>query len=166
MSKKYFKSKYGTIYEIFDYKDGSLYWKKNTTSRNTIGKLAGALDSKGYKQIRFDGKLTHEHRLIFFMFHGYCPECVDHIDGNKLNNRITNLREASSAENQYNTKIRTDNTSGVKGLNFHKDSNMWYVRVQKDGVRYDGGLFKNKDEAMAKAESLREKLHGEFARHK
>lgn len=166
MSKSYFNSKHGTVYQIFDYKDGQLYWKKNTSTRDSIGKPVGTLDTKGYKQVRFNGRLTAVHRIIFYMFYGYCPEYVDHIDGNPLNNNIQNLRPVTNAENQYNTKIRIDNTSGIKGLNFHKDTGKWYVRVQKNGIRYDGGLFDNKEDAISEAVKLRNILHGKFARHR
>ena len=166
MSTKYFNSKHGTVYKIFQYKEGKLYWKKNTSFINLIGKEAESIDSRGYYNVSYNNKRVLAHRLIFFMFHGYIPEFVDHIDGNKLNNNIYNLRPATRTQNQQNTKITKRNTSGEKCIIWRKDTNKWRVRIRANNVIYDGGSYFDKNQAIKVAIELREKLHGEFARHK
>jgi hypothetical protein len=166
MSEKYFNSKYGTVYQIFKYKEGRLYWNKNTSFMNLIGKEAESIDSRGYYTVSFNNKKVLAHRLIFSMFHGYLPELVDHIDGNKLNNNICNLRAATKSENQQNTKITKRNTSGEKSIIWRKDTNKWRVRIRSNNVIYDGGSYFDKNQAIKIARDLREKLHGKFARHK
>jgi hypothetical protein len=99
------------------------------------------------------------------MFYGYTPEFVDHIDGNKLNNKITNLREATREQNQQNTKLSKRNTSGQKGVVWRKDTQKWRVKIAANNEIYEGGSYKNKEEAMKVAKELRNMVHGKFARH-
>jgi len=66
--------------------------------------------------------------LIFLYHHGYLPKFVDHIDGNKKNNRIENLREATKSQNAMNQKVSTRNTSGIKGVMWHKRDKKWFVQ--------------------------------------
>lgn len=165
MSVNYFNSKFGSLYQLFDYKDGRLYWKKNTSFMNLIGKPAESIDSRGYYTVTFNGKRALAHRVIFFMFYGYTPEFVDHIDGNKLNNKITNLREATREQNQQNTKLSKRNTSGEKGIVWRKDTQKWRVKIAANNEIYEGGSYKDKEEAIKVAKELRNILHGKFARH-
>lgn len=93
----------GLLRELFDYKDGELYWKQSGTGRK-IGVPAGTVKSDGYRSIGINGKIYLTHRLIFLYHHDYLPEFLDHIDGNPLNNNILNLREATKQENAQNAK--------------------------------------------------------------
>ena len=90
------------------------------------------------------------HRLIAIAFIPN-PEHktqVDHIDTNRLNNKLDNLRWASNSENNYNSKIRTDNTSGSKGVYFDKSSNKWRVQINVNGKRLYVGRFTKKEDAI------------------
>ena len=111
--------------EIFDYHEsGNLIWKKTQYS-NKLGKFAGGIDCAGYLKITILKKQYYAHRLIFFWHKGYFPKEIDHIDGNKLNNKIENLRETTSSQNKANIKIRKNNSSGYKGVTFHKRDKKW-----------------------------------------
>jgi len=88
---------------------------------------------------------------------------VDHKDQNFLNNRRDNLRVCTKSQNQFNSKKRTDNKSGVKGVYFCKTSKRWKVTIQKNNVRYLLGPFKTFAEAEAAAASARRDLHGDYA---
>jgi hypothetical protein len=89
---------------------------------------------------------------------------VDHIDTHPINNCRSNLRLATVAQNRRNTNKRRDNTSGVKGVAWCKQTSMWEVRVKVDGKQKFGGRFKLLEDAAKAASELRARLHGEFAR--
>ena len=90
---------------------------------------------------------------------------LDHIDGNQLNNRIENLRPITVSQNQRNTKLRKDSTSGIKGVSWQKQTNKWIGQVWHQKKLYRAGAFQDKDQCAAAVKKLRESLHGEFARH-
>ena len=101
------------------------------------------------------------HRLIL-----NCPDHMqtDHIDGNGLNNRRSNLREATSAHNNRNRRISTVNSSGFKGVSFHKMSSKWQSCIFVDGRSKHLGLFDTPEEAHAAYCAASAKYHGEFGR--
>ena len=73
--------------------------------------------------------------------------CVDHVDNNRTNNNILNLRWATSQENNRNASMRKDNTSGVKGVAWHKASQKWQSQIKIDGIQIHLGTFKNLEDA-------------------
>ena len=74
--------------------------------------------------------------------------CVDHIDNNRSNNNISNLRFATVAENSYNQKISLRNSSGCKGVHFKKQTNKWQAQIKIDGISIHLGSFQNKEDAI------------------
>jgi hypothetical protein len=153
------------IIELFEYKDGNLYWKKSLNNRAKIGQIAGSKLPLGYRIIGVNGKHYLMHRLIFMLFNNYVPKKIDHIDGNPLNNRIENLREANDAENSYNAKLRKDNTTGHKGVIWHKLAKKWRVIVKANKKVIYSGYFDNLELASLVAQEARHKFHGKFAKH-
>ena len=150
--------------EVFEYKDGHLYWKKPGGKRY-INKLAGAVVKNKYIQIQHNGKRMLAHRLIYMMFHGYLPEFVDHINGNGFDNRIENLREVTHSQNLMNSKLRDTNKTGVKGVHWHKKSQKWYAVITTNKKQKHLGQFDTIEEAEKVVKCARNDLHGEFARH-
>lgn len=140
--------------EDFIYQDGKLY-------RNT----SRVIKKTGYVDISYKNKPFKAHRLIYFYHHGHLPELVDHIDGNRSNNRIENLREASRCQNQHNRSNTTRNTSGKKNVFYIKKSKTWRVVVQSNNIKYRIGCFKDIELADLVAIMAREKYHGNFANH-
>ena len=150
--------------EVFDYCDGNLFWKvKKGTVK--IGQMAGTLANTGYWQICLFKRFYLAHRLIFLMHKGYLPNELDHIDGNKLNNRIDNLREATKSQNQFNKGMRKNNTSGVKNVFWCKNYKKWRVLVSVDGKKRHVGYFEDIEVAKEVAIDFRKQHHGEFANH-
>lgn len=88
---------------------------------------------------------------------------VDHVNGNKLDNRSANLRLATRSENMRNTGPQSNNTSGFKGVSFQKDSGMWSAKIGLHGVRHHLGLFRSAELAHAAYCEAAKRLHGEFA---
>jgi len=149
-----------TLNEIFEYKDGDLYRRS--------GQFAGyaeCMHHTGYKVVFVKGKQMRSNRVIFAMHHGYFPEYVDHINGIKDDNRIENLRAATNQTNQYNAKIPSRNTSGIKNVFWDKKSCKWavFMRINKKPTWI--GRFKDIELAELVAIEARNKYQGEYARH-
>ena len=157
MNKKY-------LNQIFDYKDGHLYWKVAKQSIK-IGDQFGCLRNYGYIVGNFDCKYSRAHRLIFMWHYGFLPKEIDHIDGNPSNNRIENLRQANRSENGMNQKLNSRNTSGVKGVTWKKDKQKWHARVKVNKKNKHLGYFDDLELAELVVQEVRNKFHGEFARH-
>ena len=149
------------VKDLFEYKDGCLYWK-NSTRPGWNGKKAGRLN-QGYNYIKIKGKLYGEHRLIFLMFYGYLPIEVDHING--LNNNIENLRATDRSGNCRNTRTPCTNTSGIKGVSWNKTAKKWCVQLYVEGKNRFIGYFKDIELAELVAQEARNKYHKEFANH-
>ena len=151
---------------LFDYDEvsGNLIWKINHPGVMNVGKIAGSYH-QGYIRIVVNGKKYLSHRLIWLMNYGYWPSYIDHINGVRNDNRLSNLRIASMKFNSWNQKITTKNTSGIKNVFWHPQAKKWRVRVWAGGKGVSGGLYSDKNDAKIAAINLRNKLHGEFARH-
>lgn len=143
-----------------------LRWIKrfgNSRSIN-IGDSAGTLNNHNYYQTKFNGKKYKNHRIIFFLQHGYCPDCIDHIDGTPQNNRIDNLREATLSQNGCNRGKTKNNKSGHKGISLNSGK-YWYVCIRKNRKLVISKLFPldQFQEACDFSDEQRKILHGDFA---
>jgi len=147
---------------LFENRDGSLYWKVSK-GRTKAGNEAGNLTENGYKRFRTGGKTYLVHRIVFLMHHGYMPEFVDHIDGNKINNSIENLRAVSQSQNQWNSKLRTDNITGYKGVRWHKHAKKWTAKITMNKKTKHLGYFDDIELADLVVQMAREKYHGKYA---
>lgn len=143
---------------LFRYDNGFLYWRKNN-------KIAGWYDN-GYTRVSIESKQYLLHRIVFMMFHGYMPEFIDHIDEDRSNNRIANLRAATKSQNNSNVTRNILSFSGVKGVDWHKPLNKWRVRVAVNNKSISVGYFDDLDLAELVAIEARNKYHGDFANHK
>lgn len=140
------------VRKLFNYDKltGSLIWKIRLSNRISIGDYAGSMSNKGYLTTRVKNKLYLNHRLIWLYHYGYFPENqIDHIDRDKLNNRVNNLREVSQSCNIRNTGSRKNNKSGVKGVSWHKASKSWRVNIMTNGKPNYLGYYNDKTEAVA-----------------
>ena len=155
---------YDLIHQLFEYKNGELYWKVRRGGSAVVGSLAGNTDTHGYRQVKINGIRYLMHRIIFLMHHGYLPEFIDHIDNNRLNNKIENLREANRSQNACNMKLCKTNTSGSKGVSWDRYRNKWMVRVGINGVDKYFGHYEDIELADLVASEARLKTHGAFAR--
>lgn len=154
------------VNKIFNYKKGVLYWNIKAAKKVKVGDKAGYLNkANGYLHVSVDYSIYRIHRLIYLYHHGYIPKIIDHIDGNKTNNSIENLRECTQSQNMMNSKLSSSNTSGVKGVFWNKRNKRWIasIRVGSDPICL--GRFKSKAMAIACIEKARKELHGEFANH-
>lgn len=129
------------------------------------GKLwreAGTADGRGYRYVQFQGEHHLVHRVAWFLYYGEWPDkTVDHINGNRSDNRITNLRLATISENGYNRKTPQNNTSGFKGVSFHRG--LWQAQISVSGKNKFLGRFASREEAAAAYGKSALQYHGEFA---
>jgi hypothetical protein len=163
---------YKLAHALFEYNPdtGSLVWRVHT-SATPKGKEAGTLSDKKkeyytrYRNVSVLGDRYKAHRIIWLMQTGSWPEkYIDHIDGNGLNNKWSNLREASPSENMANQKVRSDSTSGIKGVSYDKKRNMWYVYIDINKKRKHLGRFETREEAAAARIAAEKVYHGAFAK--
>jgi hypothetical protein len=151
---------------LFDYdnKSGLLIWKHKKHSTSS-GKIAG-YKSRGYIKIQIDGLEFMAHRIIWKIVTKFDPSHmqVDHINGNKSDNRFLNLRLASNAENAMNRSISARNTTGYKGVSYSNHRKKWVATIRIDGKSiYLGGYQTAEIAHMAYCKAAKE-LHGDFAR--
>lgn len=147
-----------TIQKILEDRGGVLYWRKT-------GKKAGTLHHTGYIQVCVGGKLHNAHRLIFMLRHGWISEVIDHIDGDRSNNEIGNLRNATWRQNLQNMKLRPSNKSGCKNVSWCATKQKWVVQLSINGRQTNLGRFDDLEFADLVATEARNKYHGAFARH-
>ncbi len=111
------------------------------------GRIAGCNDGHGYIKIKIFNRDFLGHRLAWYFTHGEWGDCIDHLDGNRANNKISNLRSVSRAVNQKNQKIHISNTSGHTGVTRAK-CGKWKAFIRVDGKQMHLGLFWQKDDAI------------------
>jgi len=148
-------------------KDGNLVWKNPTNKRRTkVGSVIGAKDkATGYIYATIQGKKYRLHRLVFFYHHGYFPEFVDHINRNKIDNRIENLRACTRSQNHMNVGKKYNNTSGYKNVRSFKGRSDYGVSIRHNGKCHYKSGFKTPEDANRYAIGKRAELHGDFANH-
>lgn len=114
------------------------------------GDIVGTIANNGYKVVNVDGKLQLVHRVIMTMIHGdITGRSVDHINGNRLDNRIVNLRVVSQLENNRNSSLPKHNSSGFVGVTWCKQQNQWQAYITLDGKLKKLGRFDCKIDAVA-----------------
>lgn len=153
----------GRLHELYEYRDGNFYRK--TSARGVkAGIQSNFKADDGYSKIYIEGKVHRFHRVVFMYHHGYMPKIVDHINGDKSDNRIENLRAVSDSQNRMNVGLTCKNTSGVKNVYWFKASKCWRVQV-----KHKHGVYTKQTDDLELAELIahaaREKFHGKYANH-
>lgn len=139
------------LHELFEYRDGNLYWKVRLKTNMPIGSRAGTVNSQGYRHIIIDKTRYLEHRLIWIWHNGNASTdlVIDHIDRNKTNNRIENLRIITNSQNLHNR-----NNSNVSLLNGKSHWKNYMGRVIIDG-KLMRKSFHTESEAKTWVENLK-----------
>jgi len=128
------------------------------------GSVVGSVDGKGYLHVMVKGRFVRLHRLIFFLLNGYVPKYIDHRDGNRLNNRKTNLRHATVQQNMGNFKVPRHNTSGFRGVSKNSRSGKWHAQIKINGKQTYLGRFDTPEDAARRYDRAALEHFKEFAR--
>lgn len=150
------------IYEIknilsYNPENGCFLWLVNRSNGVKAGDSPGRVDKEGYLRITILGKAFGAHRLAWLFWHGELPNPgIDHINGNRLDNRISNLRLASISQNNQNRKS--------VGATFNKKVGKWQAQIKKGDKSFYLGVFETKDEAIEVYRKKSVELFGEFSR--
>jgi len=154
------------VNNLFEYRDGQLYWKVSRSNRVKVGDKIGRIVDRGRLcVIATVGRTTTTvSRIVFLMFHGYLPERVCFIDDNPLNTRIENLKAATCSQVACHSKIQKNNVSGYKGVSINSKTGLYTAQIYKKSKLYYLGRYNTAFEAHKAYCKAAKKLHGEFAR--
>lgn len=148
----------------YDPESGLFTWKNPQSNRVNVGQVAGTVsgNSNGYVQISIDGKLYHSHRLAWLYMTGEWPaDQIDHANRNRSDNRWSNLRAATRSQNAMNS-FHANNTSGRKGVNWHKKTGKWVAKISVDCKTHHLGYYNDIEDAAVAYKNIARILHGKF----
>lgn len=149
----------------YDEAAGVFRWLLPPSNRVSVGGIAGVITGAGYRYIRIDGYSYLAHRLAWLYVHGEWPKnLIDHINLVRDDNHIANLRQATTAQNGHNSRLRSTNRSGLKGVSWASSKGRWHARIVANYVTYSLGYFDTKERAHEAYQAAALRLHGEFAR--
>lgn len=147
----------------YDPKTGFLFWAIKSSRSIKFGQRAGFIEKHGYERIRICGKTYLSHKIAWAIYYGSdCEKQIDHINGIRSDNRISNLREATANENARNRKIQKNNTSGIRGVEFNKNYLKWRASIRVDKKSIFLGQFDNPQDAAKARKDAEELYHGKF----
>ena len=148
----------------YDPPTGVFRWRHTPKNGMQPWDVAGNINRQGYVQIKIGGKVKMAHRLAWLYMHGELPPQVDHRNMGRADNRIDNLRSADNSCNSMNKRMQSNNTSGFKGVTYHKGTNKFHAKIQANGVRKSLGYYETAEQAHQAYIAASGELHGQFAR--
>ena len=151
---------------LFKYEDGDLFWIDSPNSLVPSGSKAGSMRKDGYVGIFIRGTYYFAHRIIWEMHNGEIPSglVIDHIDANRSNNRIANLRICTFQQNHFNRSKQSNNKSGFKGVSWHKQKQKWVAQIKIEGRNKFLGFFADPVKAYEKYCEKAIEYYGEYAK--
>lgn len=157
---------YERLREVLDYdpETGVFKWKVAVARRVKIGDEAGNIKN-GYLEIECEGTRAYAHRLAWLWMTGkWPPQCIDHINLVRIDNRFSNLRLATFKDNAGNRLPNRNNKSGMKGIFYRADRRKWAAHIYINGRSTHLGHFGTAEEARAAYKEAAERHFGSFAR--
>lgn len=146
---------------MYNPETGEIWWKKRGAGR-PFNRPAGSKNKDGYVKLNILGRIHLAHRVAWYLYYSEWPKnLIDHINGDKHDNRIDNLRVASISENIANSILRRNNTSGYRGVSKVR-SGKWRACIRIHGKQTVLGLYITPEEAAEKYAEAAKKLYGEF----
>jgi HNH endonuclease/AP2 domain len=154
------------LHRLFEYRKGNLYRKIKPRNSAKIGDKAGYLNAKGYIILTLNNFKYYMHRIIWCYHFGLILNQlqIDHIDGNKANNMIENLRLATNSQNGSNKKrAHCNSKSNILGVSWSKARNKWKAQIKKNNKDFHLGYFLNQEDAIAARKAAELQYFAEFA---
>lgn len=149
---------------IYDPETGEICWRIKGKGIKYPGSRAGCINGEGYRSIQIGGQNYPEHRIAWKIATGHDPAAwIDHVNGIRDDNRISNLRTASSSQNCQNSKKRSDNRSGIKGVHRNHLKQKWVAQIRVGGKLIHLGSFHKITDAAAAYSAASARLHKEFS---
>lgn len=152
------------VRELFDYDPatGNLVRRVNKANQ-CAGSIAGSVNARGHINVQVDGRLWAAHQIVFIFHHGYLPVEIDHRNRDKTDNRIENLRPATSSQNKGNIQPLRNNTSGYRGVSKNSRSGKWHAQIKIHGKQTYLGRFDTPGAAALRYNEAAVLHFGEFA---
>lgn len=156
----------------YDRATGELRWRYRADASKTwntkyAGKLAGYINKIGYRCICINNGRYLAHRLIWILVTGRWPQkLIDHINGDRADNRWSNLREATFSENGFNAPPRKNNSTGITGVSWYSNLNCYVAKIYINRKSKHLGCYDSLEEAAEARRRAERKLHGKFAYRK
>lgn len=152
------------VRELLEYlpETGEFFWRISPSNIIKAGAKAGNLSAKGYILIGVDRKVLKAHRIAWLYVYGRAPVCqIDHINGIKSDNRISNLREVTAEGNCQNLRKAYSNnrSSGVLGVYWHEQAAKWQAKIMHRGKAKSLGLFDSVEAASTAYLCKKRELH-------
>lgn len=165
------KSLLDLVNSLYEYdSEIAAFFHKHSWARAKKGDRAGIISDTGYEKIRVKGRHYRSHRIIWLIENGYMPkDQLDHIDGNRLNNKIENLRECTPAQNMQNIRRKYKKRDGCKkysehvGVSWWEARRKWVVKIRTSGKQKTIGYFDDEDEAAKAYLAVKKTYHPFYA---
>ncbi len=151
------------VRELFAYREDGNLIRIKALPGNSAGAVVGTIGKERYFRTQINGRSYLIHRLIWLWHYGSLPTQIDHINRNPLDNRIENLRPASQSQQRANTDIFKNNTSGFRGVVWHKVNRKWLVSLTIDNKTKHLGYFKDIEDAVMIYNENAAEHFGEYA---
>jgi hypothetical protein len=150
----------------YDKTKGLFMYLKPSNSA-TKGWWEGTVSAQGYCRLHFGGRGIQAHNVAWMLTYGKITEGleVDHIDGDRTNNKISNLRLATRSQNLYNRPNLRGDTSIGKGVSIHRKTGLWRVRLNVNKEQMNFGYYRDLELAELVAQEAISKYHGEFSNY-
>lgn len=148
----------------YEYRDGQLYHRNQVRGRGRKGARVGAVSPRGYLVTSAFGRQRFVHRIVYEMHFGIIPPGmqIDHVDGDKLNNRIENLRLATASQNCANKRIGRPSKTGFTGVYWNRIVGRYTAQVTVNGETRSLGMYATAEEASAAYTAAAQSAFGEF----
>jgi len=145
----------------YDSLTGKFTWLASTNKKIVIGTRAGSRKITGYREIKVNNERFTEHQLAWLYVYGYIPTEIDHIDHNRSNNILTNLREVTHIVNCKNRSKQVNNVSGFTGVCFYTRTGKWEAKIKVKGKTIHLGSYTDKVDAI----KARQEANVKYAYH-